>query len=238
MSIRALAEHKEIKKRICLHQFFNTSFPIGSFQHSYGLETYIALGKVYDECTLTDYIRGILKLSYAKFDGMAFAKAFELGRAGKMEELIQLDEMCTCMRTTDESRRASLKTGKSMLRLAEKLIDDSFIRQYQEMTLSDKMLGNYPVVAGSVSGKLDVLLEDALAAYLFCEINNLVQVAVKIVPMGQAQGQKTITLLYDDIALCTEQIVENKEGELSSFMPLHSLMCMKHEELYSRLYMS
>lgn len=226
------------EKNLLLLQFFGSSFPVGGFQHSYGLETYIAGGKIASAKELTEYLKSVMRQNYVSFDGRAFCKAYHLMQQGREEELRTLDAELTAMRLSKENRIASLKTGKALLRMSAAIIGDERLKRYLTMTGQERRLGNYCIVAGCLSGMTDIPLKQALEAFFYSDLNNLLQVGIKTIPLGQTEGQTLLYTLYSEIAASVDATMADWEEELENFVPYQSLMSMQHEELYSRLYMS
>ena len=94
------------------------------------------------------------------------------------------------------------------------------------------------MVAGFLSGRLDAQPEAALQAFYFSDMNNLLQVGIKTIPLGQTEGQQLLYELYPKLNAAVEKTIQNQNEELENFVPYMNLMSMQHETLYSRLYMS
>lgn len=229
---------KQLNKNLCLLQFFGSTFPVGGFQHSYGLETYISNGEVKNAQQLKQYILETLRQVYVTFDGRAFCRAWQYGRDGEIEPLRKLDAEITAMRLSGESRRASLKTGKALLRMAVLMTGEQKLSEYRQVVQGRSNIGNYCVVAGFLSGRLDAQPEAALQAFYFSDMNNLLQVGIKTIPLGQTEGQQLLYELYPKLNAAVEKTIQNQNEELENFVPYMNLMSMQHETLYSRLYMS
>ena len=226
------------EKNLLLLQFFGSSFPVGGFQHSYGLETYISKGLIGTVEELTDYLRSVIQQNYIGFDGRGFCKAYALAQQKQEDRLCKLDQELTAMRLSKENRIASLKTGKALLRISVAMIGDERLQLYLEKTRQENRLGNYCIVAGYLSGIMDIPLNQALQAFYYSDLNNLLQVGIKVIPLGQTEGQGILYSLYSDIVAGVAETIATQEAELENFVPYQNLMSMQHETLYSRLYMS
>ena len=80
--------------------------------------------------------------------------------------------------------------------------------------------------------------QDTGQAFLFNGINNLVQVGIKIIPLGQSESQNMLYSVYSQILEVTEQLLDEEIHEVTNFIPAQDIASMQHERLYSRLYMS
>ena len=104
---------------LLLFQVMGSTYPVGGFSHSFGLETYICRGEVKTVAELKEYLIWTLKQNYRHFEGEAFCLAYEAGQKGDWEAWMRLDRENTAMRLSKENRQASLKMGQAFLRTAK-----------------------------------------------------------------------------------------------------------------------
>lgn len=222
-----------------LLQFAGGTFPTGAFSQSWGLENTVADGRVKNledfQRYLEAYINGVL----APFEGPALCQAYELAKSGGLldnQPLIDLEEQVTAMRMTRESREASHRTGKALLRIASGMLERKDLSQYYiEMEESGT---NYPVAFGILAALLDVPMEEALSAFFFSGINAMVQSGVKLIPLGNGEAQKLIFENYYLVGTAVETAMATPVEEMHSFCPAFDLASIHHETLTTRLYMS
>lgn len=223
---------------LLLFQVMGSTYPVGGFSHSFGLETYICRGEVKTVAELKEYLIWILKQNYRHFEGEAFCLAYEAGQKGDWEVWMRLDRENTAMRLSKENRQASLKMGQAFLRTAKAVFGEGEMAECHRQAKADKTLGNYCVAAGYWAGIFQIPLREALQAFLFNGINNLVQVGIKIIPLGQSESQNMLYSVYPQILEVTEQLLDEETHEVINFIPAQDIASMQHERLYSRLYMS
>jgi urease accessory protein len=85
---------------------------------------------------------------------------------------------------------------------------------------------------------LNVPHEAALLGMLFSWAENQVLVCVKSVPLGQVAGQRLLLSLHPELETAAQQAQQLADHELSNWSPGLSLLSMRHEVQYSRLYRS
>ena len=98
--------------------------------------------------------------------------------------------------------------------------------------------GHHALVFGCVAQHLGCDMESTLLAYLYTVLTGLVAAALRLVPLGQSDGQR---LLYELAPLSRELIAQYGElqpEEAWSSTPGLDIRSMQHERLYSRLYRS
>ena len=97
---------------------------------------------------------------------------------------------------------------------------------------------SYPVAVGATAAAHGIDLEAALAAYLHAFISNLVQAAVRLVPLGQRDGVATMAEMEAVMLEVAERAAQSSLDDLGSATFLSDIMSMKHEVQYSRVFRS
>ncbi len=223
---------------LLLFHVLGQTYPVGGFSHSFGLETYISQGQVQKVEDLRDYICWYLKQNCLHFEGAFFCLAYKAGKDQDAEKWLDLDRQNSAMRLSRENRQASLKMGQAFFRTSKAVFGQEKMPDVFTMLQKDRSLGNYALAVGYWAGVFEIPLREALLAFLFNSVNNLVQVGIKIVPLGQSESQKMLYSVYSQIGEIADRLLEEKDIEPQNFVPAQDIMSMRHEELYTRLYMS
>lgn len=211
-------------------------FPVGSFHHSFGLETYIVEKTIKSIEDLKEFIIAYLHMSITQFEGKILCNAYELGLRRDREALALYDEVITAMRLTHENREANLKIGKAFVRMVMNWNKE--LKIYSDQIRKNDRLGNYSVVLGFAGGVWQMDKKELLSAFLFNLLNGMVQVGVKLIPLGQTESQIMMSGLFPLIEGIAAEILSNQEEEPANFTPALDIASMCHETLYCRLYMS
>lgn len=222
-----------------LLQFAGGTFPTGAFSQSWGLETTVATGRVTSLDDFQKYLEAYLNGVLATFEGPALCHAYELAQSGGLtdnQKLLDFEEKVTAMRLTKESREASHRTGKALLRIASGMLNRKDLVDYYDNMEESGI--NYPVAFGLLAALLDMPKEEALAAFFFSAVNAMVQSAVKLIPLGNGEAQKLIFENYYLVGIAVEVAMAIPVEEMYSFCPGFDLASIHHETLPTRLYMS
>jgi urease accessory protein len=120
------------------------------------------------------------------------------------------------------------------------LYPTSGLHTYLDWIKKDECYGNASIVHGWVCAYVKQSVEQAVMSHLYASINSLVQNALRAMAMGQTQGQKVLTALLPLVEQEAMAIVRNPlaPNELASYTLLQEIGAMRHESLYSRLFMS
>lgn len=226
-------------KLLPLLQIAGGTFPTGAFSQSWGLETYVADGRVRDLSTFRAFLESYTLHVLGKLEGPALCRAYDLASAGPLTpnpDLEELDALVTAIRLTRESREGSKRTGKALLRVAGEMTGRQDLADLYARTGLEGM--NMPVAFGLLAAVLGAPREESLLAFLFNGVNGLVQSAVKLVPLGNAEAQKLVLEFYPVMDRALALSLTTPMEEASAFCPAFDLASIRHETLETRLYMS
>lgn len=219
-----------------LMQLAGGTFPSGGFSQSWGLETYVSSGKVSDTDSLIQFIESYLFSTAARSESPIVCSAHRLGADLQIELIEELECFSTAIKLTKESRESSIRMGKAFIRIASAIMEDTKLTQtLGQFTLKGL---SYPVAYGLICGHLELDIEDTLSTFVFNAVNGLVQAAVKLIPLGNTEGQKVLVDLQESMALSVKIAQEIEMEDISNFCPGLDIASMQHEVLPVRLYMS
>ena len=221
-----------------LLQLASPSLPIGAYSYSQGLESAIEAGLVHDAASARTWIHAALLHVVARFDAplqwrllLAFAE-----RDGAA--VCAWSECWLASRDTAELRAETIQMGYSLRQLLGALLDDLPDTDARMLPLLDAGALSLPAAYACAAAALGVTPSAALLGCLFSWVENQVLVCVKTVPLGQVAGQKMLLALAPAVAETARHAQALPDNALSNWAPGLSLLSMRHEVQYSRLYRS
>ncbi|WP_048827662.1 urease accessory protein UreF [Bacillus sp. B-jedd] len=226
------------KSILPLFQFCDSSFPSGAFSHSYGLETYIQENKVHDAASFQNWLTVYLNDQLMYSDGLASRLAYDAIRDGEYAVIWKLDRLLTVQNLARETREGTMMVGGRMLKLANVLYSIPFLSDYEDRIKKKQSFGHPAIVFTAVAHHLGATSETATLLYLYSAVMNLVQNAVRAIPLGQTAGQKIIHSLHGMLEEAVAKIQELDEGDFGIVSPGLELAQMKHERVNVRIFMS
>ena len=214
------------------------TLPIGGFSHSNGLETYVQQNLVKNASSTREFVASMLKNNYKYNDALTVRLSYEYTEQNNLEKILALDKECHALKAPREVREGSQKLGVRLIKIYAEHIDDKFLRQLYEHILNKKMHGHYSIIYGVITSILKIEIEKAICSFLYNAAVAMVTNAVKLVPLGQMDGQKILFAVQRLIENLTNEIMKLDREMLGVCNTSLDIKCMQHEHLYSRLYMS
>ena len=221
-----------------LFQIHDSAFPIGSYTQSYGMETYIQKDRIRTKEELIDFCTSFLFHNLVRSDALIIQEAYAAALARDVDKLLYLEQLCGAMKLAKESREASVKLGRQFIRTVSPLGTDEFLSEWEERIEAKSIKGHYAVLYGIYSATTGVSMHHAVMMYLFASVNGLIQNAVRAVPFGQTTGVQAMNELIEPVAKAAELVATLSIDDISNNALGIELASMKHEYLYSRLFIS
>ena len=223
---------------LSLLQLSDLTLPVGGFAHSAGLETYVQQGIVNSKATASQFVTAMLTRNLQYTDGAFVSLAYDAASAGDVEKLLQLDTECNAVKLPKEIRQASQKLGMRLIKIFQPIHKNSLADAYRSAIERKHATGHYCIAFGLYAHALGIKKADALTGFYYNAAAGMVTNCVKLIPLGQQDGQQLLFSLQPLI----EQLVKNSLAPDKDLLGLcctgFDIRCMQHENLYSRLYMS
>jgi urease accessory protein len=210
------------------------ALPIGGFSYSEGLEAAIDHGLVHDEHSAAEWLVDQLHLTQSRGDMAVLGQMITAWQARDDARLEALSQWVHATRESAELRLQSEQMGRSML---EWLRNQDAI-DADTIAMCNRWVPTYPLMFALALSRTGASLEPCLQAYAFGWAENMVQAAIKSVPLGQNSGQRMLTKLAQHIAPAVSHAMQVNDDTRQAFSPMLAILSAQHETQYSRLFRS
>jgi urease accessory protein len=210
------------------------ALPIGGFSYSEGLEAAIDQGFVHDEDSACEWLVQQLHLTQSRGDMAVLAQMVLAWQSQDVPRLAELSHWVHATRESAELRLQTVQMGRSMVEWLrnQQAIDEA------NLALCNAWIPTYPLMFAYALSRTGAALDQCLQAYAFGWAENMVQAALKSVPLGQNAGQRILARLAQDIAAACQHAMQLRDDERQAFSPMLAIVSARHETQYSRLFRS
>jgi urease accessory protein len=215
-------------------QFTDSFFPVGAFAYSDGLETATSGGRIRDAVSLGEWMEHFLEGVFVPCEGLAVVKSMNALQAGDLQMLSHVDEELTAIRTSRAVRAASAGVGKRLLSLYAATHSEEG-SSWNCLTLPH---GNAAVAYAIVFFRSGLETRHAALAFGYNRLAGIVSAGLRLISVGQQQGQALLTKMLDRLPEAVDRIHEMADEPLCSFSPVLDIQQMNHQYVYSRLFRS
>lgn len=215
-----------------LLQLNDSTFPIGAYTLSWGLETFVQQKVIHDSQSALAFLKSDIESNFLTSELLPVRLAYEYAEKGEWEKVFSLDQIYNAAKNAKEIRVGSKK-------IAARFFKTVSLWKKDELDLfSLGKVRHFPVIYGAYCALRKIKKESSLEAFLYSQFSARVTTLVKLIPLSQNEGQKILHSLFEEFTrlLC---IVETfSEEDLCRSSPSVEIRGMQHEYLYTRLYMS
>lgn len=223
---------------LSLFQLCDSNFPIGSFSHSFGLESYIQENKVHNQNSFWAWLKVYIHEQLVYSDGLASRLVYEALIEDNIQEIWRLDRLLTVQNLPRETREGTQMIGDRMLKLTESLYGLPILSQYREEVKHKNAFSHPAIVFSMVAHGLNVSKQDSILYYLYSAISSQVQNAVRAIPLGQTAGQIITHKSIPELTHAVDRIMELASNDFGMVASGIELSQMKHERVNIRIFMS
>ena len=195
-------------------------------------------GEVRDARGVEDFLRGYLEGCVGPTDAVALVCARRAATNENLAACLVLDELLDAIKAPCELRDASRQMGRQTLRVATHLPCHALLEEFGRAVAEEITPGHHPIIFGMIGGALGWGALEMTSAYLYSTSAALVGAALRLLPLGQLAGQRTLWNMRPLIATLAEEAQDKHEADMWSFAPALEIASMRHALLDARLFRS
>jgi len=240
--VRSLASHRRPERTplsssamLQLMWLASPALPVGGFSYSEALEAAVESGLITGETQAGAWLRDQLALALARSDLSVASASFAAWQRHDAERIAELNAWVTQTRETHELRQQTEQMGRSLVEwLKNRGEPDDRLATLAAL----RPAPTWPVAFALAAAQTGAPLRESLLSFAFGWAENMVQAALKAVPLGQSAGQRILAALSREIPVAIEHAIALTDRERQAFTPMLAIVSSQHETQYSRLFRS
>ena len=218
-----------------LMAWLSPSFPVGAFSYSSGIEWAVEAGDIKDAGTLQAWLSVMLAEGGGYCDAVLFAQAHRAAANEDDKALRAVAELAAAFAPSKERPLETTAQGNAFVEATRAAWACGAIERLKKIW--DGPVA-YPVAVAVASAGHGIALEPALAAYLQAVAANWVSAGVRLIPLGQSDGQRVLAALEPAVVATVQRALKAKLDDIGSSAFRADLASARHETQYTRLFRS
>jgi urease accessory protein len=210
------------------------ALPIGGFSYSECLEAAVDQTLVTTENEAKVWLLDQLDMSLARSELALVAQAIPAWRSDDVPRIVALNTWVLQTRESSELRAQSEQMGRSLL----DWLRNHTTASSEQIGLLASLQPTYPMAFALAASATGAPARDCLLAFAFGWAENMVQAAIKSVPLGQSAGQRILSTLTAAILAAVDRALATNDSSRQAFSPMLAILSAQHEIQYSRLFRS
>ncbi|MCR4379314.1 MAG: urease accessory protein UreF [Rhodospirillales bacterium] len=218
--------------------WLSPSFPVGSYAYSHGAEFAVESGQVLDRETARSWIAFVVEFGSGRIDADLFVAAYLAAEEHDVTKFMEAAAWGDALKGSAELGLESRAQGQAFFDAVLAAWPDESLARFAAALKEHGVYASYAIAVAAAAAFAGIGLQAALGAYLHAFAANITSAIVRLVPLGQTDGQKIIAALEPVIEYALAQALERDPADLGSAAFSVDWMSMKHETQYSRLFRS
>ncbi len=218
-----------------LMTFMSPAYPVGAFSYSSGIEWAVEAGDIRDAETLRGWLASMIGCGSVFCDAVIFAAAHCAITDDDGAALTAAAELAAAFVGTKERCLETTAQGEAFVTIT---------RAAWPCAALDRLAAAwsgplaYPIAVGVVCAGHGIAAAPALDAFLHGVVSNLVSAGVRLVPLGQTDGQRVLAALEASVAATAARALTTGLDDIGSATLRADIASMRHETQYTRLFRS
>jgi urease accessory protein len=215
--------------------WLSPAYPVGSFSYSSGIEWAVEAGDIKDAETLRRWLATVIADGAGFCDAVFFAHAYRAAAAGDDTALGAVAELAAAFAPSKERHLETTAQGHAFVQATRAAWPCAALDRLTAVW--DGAIA-YPIAVGVAAAGHGIALAPALDAYLHAVVANLVSAGVRLIPLGQTDGQRVLAALESVAAATAVRALTAALDQVGSATFRADLASLRHETQYTRLFRS
>lgn len=218
-----------------LMAWLSPSYPVGAFSYSSGIEWAVEAGDIGDAASLRRWLVVVIGEGAGFCDAVFFAHAYRSSAAGDRPALRTVAELAAAFAPSKERHLETTAQGAAFIAATRAAWPCAALDALAESWNGPVA---YPVAVGVTVAGHGIALEASLRAYLHAVAANFISAGVRLIPLGQNDGQRVLAALEPVVEATARRALAATLDDIGSAALRADLASLHHETQYTRLFRS
>lgn len=218
--------------------WLSPTFPTGSYSYSHAIEWAVEVGHIHDRASLVDWLEADLRYGSGRNEAIFFMEAWRCAVTDNCRHLLEIAERAAAFRSTSEFALETSQQARSCLSTLARVWPDQLFQTLPVFLAELKIAPVLSVILGVCAARQNIPASLALPAFLQSYLANLVTAGVRLVPLGQTDGQLAIAELEPAVLAVAAEAQKSTIRDLGSAAFMVDIASALHETQYTRLFRS
>ena len=226
-------DFKVAHTEVNLYQLADSSFPIGGFVYSLGMESAIKHGILKNNEDVLSYLRSYIN-QVISFDFPFFDAGYT--HLDNREEWGKIHLTYEAMLMNPNIYKSSTVLGKNWMKLILSLYHCDKLKTIDHFFKENNFAFHHVVLLGLGSAALGVKQQEMKEMYLYCALRDQISALTRLGTIGPQGGQSLLTLLLQEGKSKLNQYVPKDYDQATKSAYLLEIIQLNHDKIYSKLF--
>ena len=218
-----------------LMAWLSPAYPVGAFSYSGGIEWAAEAGDIKDAASLRKWLAVMLEHGSGFCDGVLFVHAHRATAAEDAAALRVVAELSAALVPSKERFLETTTQGRAFLDVTRAAWPCAALADFAAAWNGPMAL---PVAVGVACAGHGIPCDAALHAFLHALAANWISAGVRLIPLGQTDGQRVLAALEKTVGATAARALTTSLADIGGAAFRADLAGMRHETQYTRLFRS
>jgi urease accessory protein len=218
-----------------LMSWLSPAYPVGAFSYSSGIEWAVEAGDINDAAGLRAWLEAVIAHGSATCDAVFLVHAHAAAGLQDPATLCVVAELAAAFTSSRERHLETTAQGQAFVDATRAAWPCAAL---ERLLAARTGVIAYPVAVGVAAAGHGVPVVPTLHAYLHAVAANLISAGVRLVPLGQTEGQRLLAALAPAISSAVERALTTRLEDVGGATFRADIAGMRHETQYTRLFRS
>jgi len=215
--------------------WLSPAYPVGAFSYSSGIEWAVEAGDIKDSATLADWLSLMMSDGAGFCDAVLFVHTHRAASECEANRLREVAELAAAFAPTRERHLETTAQGRAFVTAVRAAWPCDALDMLDRVW--DGAIA-YPIAVGTACAGHAISTQQGLPAFLHAIAANWISAGVRLIPLGQTDGQRVLAAMEDVIAATAARALNSTLDDIGGAALRADLASMRHETQYTRLFRS